>query len=385
MLRYLTAGESHGKALTVIVEGLPAGVKIDIRRINRSLSRRQGGYGRGGRMVIEKDEVEITSGVRGSETIGSPIALHILNRDWQNWSRFMDPLQPQFKEDRIVTRPRPGHADLAGALKYRQQDLRNVLERASARETAARVAAGALVQEFLEPLGIRVQGQVAAVGSVKAEVAEVITDEKIYDNLFYCSDDHASELMRLEVDKAKEQGDTLGGIFLVIAEGLPAGLGTYAHWDRRLDALLAQAVMSIPSVKGVEIGAGFLASALPGSKVHDEIVYSTKKGYHRKSNNAGGLEGGVTNGERLVIRAAVKPIPTLLQPLNTVDIVSKEPCPAVVERSDVCVVPAAAIVGEMAVSWVLACAMLEKFGGDHLEETQENYRNYLARQKEAIL
>jgi len=377
MLRYLTAGESHGRCLTAIVEGMPAGVKLDVDAINEKMRRRQGGYGRGGRMAIEKDKVEFTAGLRASKTLGSPLALLIENRDWMNWQKIMDPIQEPTSVEKNVTRPRPGHADLAGALKYRHDDIRNILERASARETTVRVAVGAVAQELLSPFGIKVQGQVVSVGNIEAAVSANIVGESIYDTPFYCNDLEASEKMKTLVDNAKQKGDSLGGIFQVIAEGLPPGLGTHVHWDRRLDGLIAQALMSIPSVKGVEIGDGFQASTMMGSKVHDEIAFSVKKRYYRKSNHAGGLEGGLTNGESLIVRAAVKPIPTLLSPLRTVDIIDKKDTLAAVERSDVCVVPAAAIVGEAAVAWILACALLEKFGGDHIDETLDNYNRYL--------
>ncbi|MCR4443024.1 MAG: chorismate synthase [Peptococcaceae bacterium] len=377
-MRYLTAGESHGKALTAIIEGLPAGLELDVQRINEKLRRRQGGYGRGGRMAIESDRVEFVSGLRGSVTLGSPVTLVISNRDWENWQAVMHPLKKQNDPQRTVTGPRPGHADLAGGIKYRQKDLRNILERSSARETAARVAVGAVAQEFLGAFGIKVQGQVMAVGPVKVEAPPGTVGEELYDSPFYCPDPRAVDSMKSLIDEARARGDTLGGIFQVVAEGVPPGLGSHVHWDRRLDGRLAQAVMSIPAVKGVEIGLGFESAVLPGSQAHDEIDYSASRGFHRRTNRAGGLEGGITNGETLVIRGAMKPIPTLGSPLDSVDVLSKEKTRAAVERSDVCAVPAAAVVAEASVAWVLAAALLEKFGGDHLEETLENYRNYLA-------
>lgn len=378
MLRYLTAGESHGPSLTAIIEGMPAGLKIDIARISEKMRRRQGGYGRGGRMSIEKDRVEFTAGLRAAKTLGSPLALVIENRDWQNWQKVMDPLEEPCSDEKIVTKPRPGHADLAGALKYRHDDIRNVLERASARETTVRVAVGAVASELLHAFGIRVQGQVVSVGNITAEVPAKILSDSIYDNDFYCCDTAAVEKMRLLVDEAKQKGDSLGGVFQIVAEGLPIGLGSHVHWDRRLDGLIAQALMSIPSVKAVEIGDGFQASMAMGSNVHDEIAFSDEKRFYHNTNHAGGLEGGLTNGESLVVKAAIKPIPTLMSPLQTVDLKSKEPVFAAIERSDVCVVPAAAIVGEAAVSWALASVLVEKFGGDHLEETLDNYHRYLA-------
>jgi len=377
MLRYLTAGESHGKALTAIVEGLPAGVKLDIEKINVILRRRQGGYGRGGRMAIETDRVEIISGLRGSVTLGSPLTMMIFNRDWENWQEIMDPVG-KLLEERKVNRPRPGHADLPGGLKYRQQDLRNILERASARETAARVAVGAVARQFLLAFGIRVQGQVIAVGDVRGEAPGKIVGEELYEDPLYCPDRKASRKMTALIDRARAEGDSLGGVIQVIIEGLPPGLGSHVHWDRRLDGRLAQALMSIPAIKGVEIGLGFQAASLPGSKVHDEIHYAAGRGFFHLTNRAGGLEGGITNGETLVLGAAMKPIPTLTTPIQSVDVISKQAVPAATERSDICAVPAAAVVAEAAAAWVIADAVMEKFGGDHLSETMDNYRSYLA-------
>lgn len=377
MLRYLTAGESHGKALTAIIEGLPAGIEINIDRINERLKRRQGGYGRGKRMVIESDKVEVLSGIRGRVTLGTPITLLIYNKDWENWQEIMDPHNKNLPQDRIVHNPRPGHADLAGALKYRQKDIRNVLERASARGTAVGVAVGAVAQEFLRSFNIKLQGQVVSIGNVKGQVSPQISEDKIYDTALYCPDAKATAAMSAAIDQAKEQGDTLGGVFQVVAEGVPPGLGSYVQWDRRLDGRLAQALMSVPGIKGVEIGIGFAGSALPGSQVHDEILYSANQGFYHGTNDAGGLEGGITNGETLVVRAAMKPIPTLMKPLKSINHLTKESVSATVERSDVCAVPAATIVGEAAVAWELATAVREKFGGDHLEEVLENYHNYL--------
>ncbi len=377
MLRFLTAGESHGQALTAIIEGLPAGIKIDPAKINLLLQRRQGGYGRGKRMEIEQDRVEFLAGLRGLVTLGSPLTMQIKNRDWENWCAIMDAEKAVLSPERVVTRPRPGHADLAGSLKYRQDDLRNILERASARETAARVAVGAVAQEFLGYFGIRLQAQVVSIGNITGKMRDIIHGEELYQDPLYCPDHEASKQMMEAIDRARAQGDSLGGSFQVLAEGLPPGLGSHVQWDKRLDGILTQAVMSIPAIKGVEIGLGFAAASLPGSQVHDEIIYTDGKGYSRKTNRSGGLEGGMTNGEMLVVRAAMKPIPTLCKPLWSVDIHSKEPFFAAVERSDVCAVPAAAIVGEAMVAWVLAAAVMEKFGGDHLEETLNNYQNYL--------
>lgn len=376
-IRYLTAGESHGPVLTAIIEGLPAGLEINQERIDLQLERRQGGAGRGDRMRIEKDQVQILSGVRGGRTLGSPITLRIVNRDWENWRTVMAAGLEADTRQKTITRPRPGHADLAGALKYRQQDIRNILERASARETAIRVAVGAIAQEYLRAFGIRLQGQVSAIGAVKTRLAPRIHPEKLYDTPLYCPSRKATEAMLAEIAKAQSQGNTLGGIITVVAEGLPAGLGTYVQADRRLDGRLAQALMSIQAIKGVEIGLGFKAAYLPGSKVHDEIAYHAGRGYYHKTNRAGGLEGGMTNGERLVVRAAMKPIPTLGLPLNSVDMQNKKASAAVYERSDVCAVPAAAIVAQAAVAWVLAEAISEKFAGDHLDECLSNYREYV--------
>lgn len=377
MLRYLTAGESHGKALTAIVEGLPAGVELRAENINRILRRRQGGYGRGRRMAIEEDRVEFLSGVRGGYTLGSPVALMIANRDWENWQEIMAPGREARIDNKTVTRPRPGHADLSGALKYRQGDMRNILERASARETAIRVALGAVAQEYLKPLGIRIQGQVASIGPVRSREFYTIAGEEIYDNHFYCPDSEALEAMEAAVNEARKKGDSLGGVVRVIVLGLPPGLGSHVHWDRRLDGRLAHAVMSIPAFKGVEIGLGFEAAGLPGSQVHDQICYNPEKGFYRPTNHAGGLEGGMSNGEAIIIKGAMKPIPTLMNPLASVDLETKEPFLASVERSDVCAVPAAAIVAEAVTAWEVAVAVSEKFAGDHLEETMENYRHYM--------
>lgn len=376
-LRFLTAGESHGKVLTAVIEGLPAGIALDQERINLQLKRRQGGFGRGGRMGIETDKIEITSGLRGGITLGSPIALSMANRDWENWKEVMAAGPEARLTERRVTRPRPGHADLAGALKYRQEDIRNILERASARETALRVAVGAVAQEFLRVFKIRIQGQVSAIGPVKARLSPRIYPESLYDTPLYCPSPVKTQAMLRAIEEARKKGDSLGGVVTVVAQGLPAGLGAHVQWDRRLDGRLAQALMSIQAIKGVEIGLGFAAASLPGSRVQDEIGYSPERGFNHQTNNAGGLEGGMTNGEALVIRAAMKPIPTLATPLASVDLASKESSKAAYERSDICAVPAAAIVAQAAVAWVLAEAIGEKFGGDHLEESLDNYRRYL--------
>ncbi|KYH31352.1 chorismate synthase [Neomoorella mulderi] len=381
MLRYLTAGESHGRGLSVIVEGMPAGVPLTAEEINTWLARRQGGYGRGGRMSIERDRVEILAGVRGGYTLGSPVALFIANRDWANWQEIMAP-GPEARAERVVTRPRPGHADLAGGLKYHQADLRNILERASARETAARVAAGAVAAALLKELGIELAAHVVRIGPVAVKGAvELSAARQAWGSPVYCADPEASRAMVAVIEEARQKGDTLGGVVEVLAAGVPAGLGSHVHWDRRLDGRLAQALMSIPAIKGVEIGAGFELASIPGILAHDAIAYREGQGFYHPTNRAGGLEGGMTNGEILVLRAAMKPIPTLMQPLPSVDFLTKKPATAAVERSDVCAVPAAAVVAWAAVAWVLAGAVMEKFGGDYLPEIKERmaaYREYLS-------
>lgn len=381
MLRYLTAGESHGPALTAIVEGLPAGLPLTAAYINRQLDRRRGGYGRGARMKIESDTVTFLSGVRGGLTLGSPLALLVENKDWANWSEIMS-AEPGAKVDqRVVRRPRPGHADLAGLLKYRQQDIRNVLERSSARETAARVAAGSAARRLLEELGITVIGQVVQLGGLSA-AAEKLGAEELQAGLakskLNCADPGAEQRMIEVIDAARADGDTLGGVFEVRAYGVPAGLGSYTHWDRKLDGRLAAALMSIQAIKGVEVGLGFAAAGQRGSQVQDEIFYEQNRGFYRVNNRAGGIEGGVTNGETLVIRGAMKPIPTLAQPLQSVDMITRKPAEAAVERSDVCAVPAACVIGEALVAWELARACLEKCGGDSLEELKDNWDRHLS-------
>lgn len=384
MIRFLTAGESHGPALTAIVDGMPAGLPLTEEYINVQLKRRQGGYGRGGRMKIEEDRAAILSGVRGGLTLGSPISLRIENRDWANWSDIMAPGPAARTGERVVTRPRPGHADLSGAIKYGHRDMRNVLERSSARETAARVAAGAVARKLLEEVGVRIVGLVTGVGPVRSgepllpveQLAERVAGSKLY-----CADPDAEKDMLKEIDRAREAGDSLGGVFEIRACGLPPGIGGYAQWDDRLDGRLAGALMGIQAIKGVEVGLGFAAASMPGSLVHDGIYYDQISGYSRKTNGAGGIEGGMTNGGTLVVRAAMKPIPTLYKPLPSVDIVTREPFQASVERSDVCAVPAACVVGEAVVAWELARACLEKFGGDTLDEIKERWSLYLERVK----
>lgn len=360
VLRFLTAGESHGPGLVAIVEGLPAGLKIGTEDIDRELSRRQGGYGRGARQTIERDQVRFLAGWVNGMTIGAPLAMLIPNRDWENW------------RDREIppwTRPRPGHADLAGAIKYGLNDLRLVAERASARETAARVAVGAVAKALLAAVGVEIGSYVEAIGEVRAELTKMPLSQRVAlarHSDVACPDEEAARRMRDRIDEARSAGDSLGGLFVVVALGVPVGLGSYAHWDRRLDGRLAQAVMSIPAVKGVEIGPAFENAALPGTQVHDQL-YPGKPRPRRLTNRAGGIEGGVSNGEPILVRAAMKPIPTTVTPLATVDLATGEATSTQYQRSDVCAVPAAAIVGEAMVAWVLADALLERFGGDTLD------------------
>ncbi len=396
MLRYLTAGESHGPCLTMIIDGVPAGFPIDIAKINHDLWRRQQGYGRGGRMLIEKDEVQVRSGIRWGETIGAPVALGIENRDWKNWTKKMSPF-PEDRDDKIaVTKPRPGHADLNGVLKYDRKDVRDILERASARETVARTAVGSFAKQLLAPFGIRVMGYIRSIGNVTADLSGLSYDEiyaRAEESPVRTPDSAAEQKMIALIEACKKEGNTLGGIFEVVALGLPPGLGSHTQWDRKLDGRLAQALMSIQAMKGVEIGLGFEMARRRGSEVHDEIFFDPAKdvseetprivptGFYRGSNNSGGTEGGMTNGAPLVARVAMKPISTLMSPLQSVDLRSKQPADASVERSDVCAAPAAAVVGESVVAFEIAKAFLEKFGGDSLREIKRNYENYLAQIK----
>uniref|UniRef100_A0A831UF08 Chorismate synthase n=1 Tax=Geobacter metallireducens TaxID=28232 RepID=A0A831UF08_GEOME len=387
MLRYLTAGESHGPQLTAIIEGIPAGLKISEETINVDLARRQGGYGRGGRMLIEKDQVQILSGVRWGETIGSPVTLCVVNRDWVNWQEKMSPHERHRDEKIRVTRSRPGHADLPGAMKYNHRDVRNILERSSARETAVRVAVGSVARAFLAAFGIAVSGFVVELGGIKAERRGLSSDrlrELAAKSELATYDPEAEERMKAFIDSVKEAGDTAGGVVEVVVTGAPVGLGSHVQWDRKLDARLAMAVMSIQAIKGVEIGLGFDTARRPGSQVHDEIYFDSSRitrgeasGFFRKTNNAGGIEGGISNGEEIIIRAAMKPIPTLYKPLSSVDMLTKETFEATVERSDVCAVPAAAVVVESVVALEVANALLEKFGGDSLAEVRRNYDAYI--------
>jgi chorismate synthase len=378
MLRFLTGGESHGLALVTVIDGVPANVPLVPDDINKELKRRQIGYGRGGRMNIEQDQAEIISGVRGGSTLGSPISLIIHNKDWENWQRVMG-VEAKPDDADILTQPRPGHADLAGAIKYGFGDIRNVLERASARETAARVAVGAVAKRILAEFGISVVSAVMAIGDVKSSVSidKPRDVEKADKSPVRCLDADAAVGMMAAIDEASRTGETLGGIFEVAVFGLPIGLGTYAQWDRRLDAALARAIISIPAIKGVEFGDGFDLAARPGSQAHDEISYDRERGFFRSTNRSGGLEAGITNGSTLRLRAAMKPIPTLGKPLATVDIATKKPAEAIRERSDVCAVPAAGVVGEAVVAIEIASAFLAKFGGDNINETRRNYDSYL--------
>jgi len=435
-IRFLTSGESHGKALIGILEGIPSGLPISTNDIDRDLKRRQGGYGRGGRMKIEVDRVQVLSGVRFGKTIGSPIALLIENKDWQNWQDIMScELRVQSPELKVevfcspnsklqtpnssVTRPRPGHADLAGAVKYDTHDMRNILERSSARETAMRVALGAIAKRFLSEFGIRIGSYVIQIGNQVSGVRYRVSGDRKNKDLkpgtcnlesifemaelspVRCPDKISSKKMVQLIDKALKEGNSLGGIFEVFAAGVPVGLGSHIQWDRRLDGRLAQALMSIQAIKGVEIGMGFEMSRKSGAEVMDEIFYrkvsdvrcqvlgdsknkdlkpetwNLKPGFYRKTNNAGGIEGGMTNGMPIIIRAAMKPIPTLRKPLHSVDINTKKPIKAAYERSDICAVPAAGVVGEAMTALVIADTFLEKFGGDSIAEVKRNYQGYL--------
>ncbi|GLB57991.1 chorismate synthase [Cytobacillus sp. NCCP-133] len=374
-MRYLTSGESHGPQLTTIIEGLPAGMPLFDSDINEELARRQKGYGRGRRMQIEKDTVQITGGIRHGFTLGSPVALVVENNDWKHWTKIMgqDPLTSSDEAEvkRKISRPRPGHADLNGALKYGHRDMRNVLERSSARETTVRVAAGAVAKKLLSELGIKVAGHVVEIGGVVSSAKEYpslkelkeITEE----SPVRCLDPVAGQKMMEAIDTAKENGDSIGGVVEVIVEGMPAGVGSYVHYDRKLDSKLAGAMVSINAFKGVEFGIGFEAARKPGSEVHDEIAWDPEKGYYRKSNRLGGFEGGMTTGMPIVVRGVMKPIPTLYKPLQSVDIETKEPFSASIERSDSCAVPAAAVVAENVIAWELAAAIVDQFYSDRID------------------
>ena len=388
MLRFTTAGESHGPALVSILEGMPAGLPLLAADVDADLVRRQQGYGRGRRMQIEQDAVQFLSGVRAGETLGSPIAMLIPNRDWKNWQEIMDPAPRDgdpAPRKRNVTRPRPGHADLSGVFKYDRDDARDILERASARETTARVAAGAVCRTLLRRFGITAGSHVIHLGGIDAKRLDTLPADlnaAVDDSPLRTLDANAERRMIERIDAAKKEGNTLGGIVEVICDGVPVGLGSHVSWDRKLDGRLAAALMSIPAVKGVEIGIGFDASRLPGSEVHDEIELSANRArtgnVKRRTNRAGGLEGGITTGEALVVRVGMKPISTLMRPLGTVDFATSAPAAAVAERSDVTAVPALGVIAEAMVCFIVAQAMLEKFGGDSLAETQRNHDAYIA-------
>ncbi|PLT28335.1 chorismate synthase [Peribacillus deserti] len=385
-MRYLTAGESHGPQLTTIIEGLPAGMPLLGEDINTDLARRQKGHGRGRRMQIEKDTAFIASGVRHGLTLGSPLALVVENNDWKHWTKIMgsEPISAQESDEvkRKITRPRPGHADLNGGIKYGHRDLRNVLERSSARETTVRVAAGAVAKKLLSLLGIEIASHVIEIGGITAvrpslPIEEV--KERSEASPVRCLDEEAGRKMMEAIDTAKANGDSIGGIVEVIVEGMPAGVGSYVHYDRKLDAKIAAAIVSINAFKGVEIGIGFEAAHRPGSEVHDEIAWDQEQGYYRKSNNLGGFEGGMTTGMPIIVRGVMKPIPTLYKPLQSIDIDTKEPFSASIERSDSCAVPAAAVVAEAAVAWEIAAALMDQFSSDRMDvlvQAIESQREY---------
>ncbi len=385
-MRYITAGESHGPELTAIIEGLPAGIPLSAEDINTELARRQTGYGRGGRMLIETDRVRITSGVRHGKTLGSPVTLVVENKDFKNWTKVMglEPVSEKEAKMRRVARPRPGHADLVGGMKYHHSDLRNVLERSSARETTMRVAIGAIAKKLLAELAIDVAGHVVNLGGIEATIPDGLSVAQVREQSEASNvrvvDPTVEQPIRDLIDQTKKNGDTIGGVVEVLVGGVPAGLGSYVQWDKKLDAKIAQAVVSINAFKGVEFGVGFEAANLPGSKVMDEILWEEQKGYTRRTNHLGGFEGGMTNGEVLIVRGVMKPIPTLYKPLQSVDIDTKEPYKASVERSDSTAVPAASVVCESVVATVVANELLEKFPSDSFEELKEAvlaYRTYL--------
>lgn len=388
-MRYLTAGESHGPKLTAIIEGVPAHLPLLKEHIDLDLSRRQKGYGRGRRMQIEKDQVEITAGVRNGHTTGAPIALVVENNDWTHWQKIMgsEPLLEDDVNKRRVSRPRPGHADLNGAIKYEHRDMRNILERSSARETTIRVACGAVAKQLLSYFGIQVASHVRRIGSIEADLSTLqeLSIEEIQqiteESPVRCIDASSAKQMMEEIDLAKEEGDSIGGIVEVIIEGVPVGLGSHVQWDRKLDGKIGQAILSIQAFKGVEIGIGFEAAEKRGSQVHDEIAWSEERGYYRKTNRLGGFEGGMTTGMPIVVRGVMKPIPTLYKPLESVDIDTKEPFLATVERSDSCAVPAAAVVAEAVVAWEIANALCEKFGHDHVRDMKDHVDRYLEEAK----
>lgn len=384
-IRFLSAGESHGKGLVVILEGFPSQMKVTAEEINLELARRQKGYGRGGRMLIEKDQVEILSGIRKGLTLGSPITLFVKNKDYENWEKIMTPDVSPEKIGNPLQRPRPGHADLPGGLKYNHRDLRNILERASARETTVRVAAGAVSKIFLKNFGILVESHVSQLGSVLSKVSASdfsrLNDQADKSPVRMLDKRAEKKAMKL-IDQAKEKGDTLGGIFEVIIRGVPPGLGSHVQWDRKLDGRLAQAILSLQAVKGVEIGEGFKNATRFGSQVHDEISYRKGSGFYHLTNRAGGIEGGMSNGETIIIRTAKKPISTLRKPLRSIDIDTKEIISAAYERSDVCALPAASVIGEALCAWVISDAFLEKMGGDFMDEIKQRFKLYLKHLKD---
>ena len=379
-MRYLTAGESHGPELTTIIEGVPAGLTLSVEAINQELARRQGGYGRGGRMKIEKDQVRITSGVRHGKTLGSPITMIVENRDWKNWQKVMSVEAVAEKDEKLrrVSKPRPGHADLVGGMKYHHSDLRNVLERSSARETTMRVAIGALAKQILAAVDIDIASHVVILGGIEAAVPEKLSVKEIKAKTAVSEvnmvDESVEESVKELIDQTKKAGDTIGGVVEVRTDNVPAGLGSYVQWDRKLDGKIAQIMMSINAFKGVEFGIGFEAAHRPGSKVMDEIVWD--EGYSRTSNHLGGFEGGMTNGEQIIVRGVMKPLPTLYKPLMSVDIDTKEPYKASVERSDSTAVPAASVVAEHVVATVLAQEILEKFSSDTIDELKQAVAEY---------
>jgi chorismate synthase len=381
MFNYFTAGESHGKALVVIINGIPAGVKVSVEEINRQLARRQQGIGRSTRMKLERDRAEVISGLRYGKTIGAPLAILIENKDWPNWQEIMA-VEASSSISEPITAPRPGHADLAGLLKRGLSDVREVLERASARETAARTAAGAIARIFLREFGINVASHVIDIGGIRAKIPEISSIEslaKADHSPVRTLDKLAEKDMVERIRQAEVEGDTVGGIFEVLVFGCPPGLGDYTIWEKRLDGRIAQAVMSIPGIKGVEIGGGFSLASLDGSKAHDEIYFAKEKGFYRLTNRAGGIEGGMTNGEVILIRAVMKPIPTLRKPLKTVDFKTKQARLAFKERSDICVVPSAAVIGEAVVAIEITKSFIEKFGADSLGDIKKAYEDYIRR------
>lgn len=383
-LRFLTAGESHGPALNAILEGLPAHLTVSRQKLQHEMKRRQLGYGRGARMKIETDEVEITGGIRFGKTLGSPIGILIRNQDFANWGEVMDVWNLTDSPKRVVNRPRPGHADLAGGMKYQEQDLRNILERASARESVARTAAGTLCRFLLEHAGILIASHVTRIGSVALEMQNAEWDRivSVQDSeLLRCVDSNVEKLMIAEIDRAQQHKETLGGEFQVVARNVPAGLGSHIQWDHKLDGRIAEAILSVPAVKAISIGDAIAQASAPGSQAQDEIFFEQGRGFYRKTNRSGGLEGGITNGEEIRITAFMKPLSTLMKPLQSVDVISKKPEEAVVERSDTCAVPAAGVVAEAMLAMVLADVMLEKFCGDTMEEFLDGFQHYQANLK----